>query len=103
MHCGTGNDPLPNPLPIPNPKEKRPRFVTPTIDEVKGYCTERRNNVDAEQFHDHYTANGWVQSSGRPLREWKAAVRTWERNGFRSSKALTTENRPELLKFKVPS
>lgn len=57
----------------------RSRFVPPTIDEIKAYCLERKNTVDAERFFDFYSANGWVQGRGKPIRDWKAAVRTWER------------------------
>lgn len=54
----------------------------PTLEQVKEYCQERGSGIDPEQFHDHYTANGWKQSSGNPIRDWRAAVRTWERNSF---------------------
>ena len=57
----------------------RPRFVPPTIDEIRAYCTERKNTVDAERFFDFYSANGWKQGRGKPIVDWKAAVRTWER------------------------
>ena len=56
----------------------RPRFVPPTIDEIRAYCTERKNAVDAERFFDFYSANGWKQGRGKPIVDWKAAVRTWE-------------------------
>ncbi len=56
------------------------RFVPPTVDEVRAYCEERKNNVDAESFVDFYSANGWVQGKGKPIKDWKACVRTWERN-----------------------
>lgn len=61
---------------------KRPtqRFVPPTVDEVRAYCQERNNGVDPERFHDFYEANGWKQGRGKPIKDWKAAVRTWERN-----------------------
>lgn len=55
------------------------RFIPPTIEEVKAYCTERGNTVDAERFLDFYSANGWKQGRGKPIVNWKAAVRTWER------------------------
>ena len=55
-------------------------FVPPSVDEVKGYCQERGNNVDAQSFVDFYTANGWVQGKGKPIKDWKACVRTWEKN-----------------------
>lgn len=57
----------------------RPRFIPPTVDEIKVYCTERKNAVDAERFFDFYSANGWKQGKGKPIVDWKAAVRTWER------------------------
>lgn len=52
----------------------------PTVEEVRAYCVERKNNVDPQKFVDFYTANGWVQGKGKPIKDWKAAVRTWERN-----------------------
>ena len=57
------------------------RFKPPTVDEVKAYCIERQNNVDAERFIDYYTANGWKVGKNT-MKDWKAAVRTWERNGY---------------------
>lgn len=56
------------------------RFTPPTFDEVKAYCSERKNNVDAQRFIDYYTANGW-KVGRNSMRDWKAAVRTWERSG----------------------
>ena len=54
------------------------RFVPPTLEEVTAYCLQRRNTVDPQRFIDHYEANGWVQGKGKPIRDWQAAVRTWE-------------------------
>lgn len=59
---------------------KRKRFTPPTLEEVKEYCSERGNNVDAERFIDYYTSNGW-QVGRNKMKDWKAAVRTWERSG----------------------
>lgn len=61
-----------------NKKKTASRFQPPTIEEVKAYCLERNNNVDAERFIDYYTANGWKVGKN-PMKDWKAAVRTWER------------------------
>ena len=57
------------------------RFSPPTIDEVRAYCAERGNSVDAQRFVDYYTANGW-RVGRNPMKDWKATVRTWERNGY---------------------
>ena len=62
-------------------KPKRKRFVPPTFEEVKEYCQERNNNVDAVRFIDYYTSNGW-QVGRNKMKDWKAAVRTWEKQDF---------------------
>lgn len=65
-------------------KEGKPteRFTPPTLEEVQAYCSERNNNVDTEKFIDYYTANGWLVGGKSKMKDWKAAVRTWEKNGF---------------------
>ena len=57
----------------------RKRFTAPSVDEVAAYCRERRNAVDAQRFVDFYAASGWMRGK-TPVRDWKACVRTWERN-----------------------
>ena len=64
----------------------RSRFVPPTVEEVLEYCNERGNGVDAERFVDFYTANGWKQGAGKPIKDWRAAVRTWERREPKSGR-----------------
>jgi hypothetical protein len=78
----------PNPIPE-NPKEtqlvlketkpKSKLFIKPTIDEIKNYCLERKNNVNAESFSNYYEARGW-KLKGIQMKDWKACVRTWEQN-----------------------
>lgn len=53
------------------------RFVPPTMEEVAEYCRERRNGIDPQAFIDHYTSNGWKVGKS-PMKDWRAAVRTWE-------------------------
>lgn len=62
-------------------KRTAKRFTPPTVAEVRAYCQERGNNVDAERFVDYYTSNGWKVGKN-PMKDWKAAVRTWERHGW---------------------
>lgn len=59
-------------------KETAKRFVKPSVEEIRAYCLERRNGIDAEQFFDHYESKGWVVGKS-PMKDWKAAVRTWEK------------------------
>jgi hypothetical protein len=75
--------------------KKSSHFVPPSLQEVQTYCKERNNSINAEQFIDHYTANGWIQGKGKPIKDWKAAVRTWERNGFNR----TGPQQPKQNKF----
>ncbi len=58
---------------------KEKRFAPPSLDEVKAYCSERHNSVDAERFVDYYQAQKWRLSNGVPMSDWKAALRNWER------------------------
>lgn len=55
----------------------RKRFVPPTVYEVAMYCRERGNHVDPQRFVDYYTSNGWMVGKNK-MKDWKAAVRTWE-------------------------
>ena len=57
---------------------KTKRFYPPTLDEVKQYCEERKNNIDPMAFIDFYSSKGWMIGKNR-MKDWKAAVRTWER------------------------
>lgn len=70
----------------PEEKEEKPkaegkaasRFVPPTVEEVRAYCEERRNGIDAQRFVDYYEARGWRYGK-TGMKDWRAAVRTWER------------------------
>jgi hypothetical protein len=80
------------------------RFVPPTIEEVKTYCDERKNQIDAAQFVNHYTANGWVRGKTK-VRDWKAAIRYWEGNATTAASGGSSSaesDRPELKSLDVP-
>ena len=55
------------------------RFTPPDVNMVRDYCIERNNSVDPQSFVDFYTAKGWMVGKNK-MKDWKAAVRTWERN-----------------------
>jgi hypothetical protein len=59
--------------------EKPNKFTPPTLDEVKAYCKQRGNHVDAKAWYSHYESNGWLIGKAK-MKDWKAAVRTWEKN-----------------------
>ena len=65
-------------------KPPRKRFEKPSVDDVRAYCQERGNNVDPVRFCDYYDSNGWKVGKN-PMKDWKAAVRTWERSDSNGS------------------
>lgn len=70
------------------PKQRK-RFIPPTVEEVAAYCTARQNGVNPQRFVDFYTANGWTQGKGKPIKDWQAAVRTWEqRDGYSQTRGM---------------
>ena len=65
---------------------KTKKFSKPTVEEIKQYCLERKNNIDSQQFYDYYEANGWKVGKN-PMKDWKACIRTWERNNYNKTKS----------------
>lgn len=63
------------------PSAPRKKFEKPTVEEVAAYIREKHYNVDAQRFIDYYDSNGWKVGKN-PMRNWKAAVSTWEHNGY---------------------
>lgn len=70
------------------PKAKNGVFVPPTVEEAQAYIAEQGYSVDAERFVDFYTAKGWFVGKN-PMKDWKAAVRTWERDKQNAVRAGT--------------
>ena len=67
---------------VPVSAAKKKRFIKPTLEEIKQYCIERGNKVDAEHFFDYYESNGW-RVGKNSMKNWQATVRTWERSEYR--------------------
>lgn len=61
-----------------NNREHSPAFKKPSIDEVRYYCLERGNDIDPEEFWAFYESKGWKVGTA-PMKDWKAAIITWER------------------------
>ena len=60
-----------------NRADKPRRFTKPAVEEIREYCQERGNGIDPQRFYDFYEAKGWLVGS-QPMKDWQAAVRTWE-------------------------
>lgn len=81
---------------------KRQRFTKPTVEDVKAYCEERKNNVDANKFIDYYESNGWMVGRNK-MKDWKAAVRSWERNNYGTAKQQShvVEEVPDYMRKQI--
>ncbi len=87
---------------------KEKKFVKPSLEEVKLYCKQRANEVDADKWFNYYEANGWKVGKN-PMKDWRACVRTWERNTYSNetiptydsskNKAISDSEKEELLKL----
>lgn len=89
--CSIGNDGVKNTLEIRDKskskkkdKRKSEAFTPPTLEEVSEYCNERTNGIDPGTFIDFYEARGWMLGKNK-MKDWKAAVRTWERRRRQTS------------------
>jgi hypothetical protein len=72
-------------------KRESKGFTPPSIEQIKDYCMERMNTVDAERFFNFYESKGWMVGKNR-MKDWKAAVRSWE--------SREKENKPSGNPFK---
>jgi len=65
-------------------KDKSKAFTIPAIKDVQAYCAKRENGINPEKWLAHYEANGW-RVGRNPMKDWKAAVRTWEHSQYNDS------------------
>ena len=72
-------------------KKRAKRFTPPSLSDVQAYCLERNKGVDPERWFNHYTANGWMVGKNK-MKDWKAAVRTWESRVERKETGFQTSN-----------
>ena len=77
---------------IPKP-EKSGRFVKPSYDELTAYIRLKNLNVDASAFLDFYESVGWKIGT-KPMKDWKAACRTWSRRDSSKPKKQGSISRP---------
>lgn len=69
------------------------RFTPPTLEEVEDYINEKGYNIRASKFIDYYTSNGWKVGKN-PMKDWKAAVRSWAHNNYESDKVKQGSGNP---------
>ena len=73
------------------------RFIKPSIEEVEQYCLERKNKIDAQYFIDYYESKGWLIGKNK-MKNWKAAIRTWERRTKKEQK-VEEQNRYKIAEI----
>ena len=75
---------------------KEKKFNKPTLEEITQYCNDRNNDIDPEQFYDFYESKNWMIGKNK-MRDYKAAVRNWERNHKKEHKETRYEREKRLL------
>ena len=66
-----------------NGEEKRRAFRKPTPAEVTEYAGGIGYDLDGGEFCDYYESKGWLIGKSA-MKDWQAAVRTWQRNSKKS-------------------
>ena len=79
-------------------QSKTQKFIPPTVDEVRAYCNERHNGIDPEEFVSFYESKGWMIGKNK-MKDWKAAIRTWEKNHRQREQPSTVINDSEAYNF----
>ena len=74
-----GDKRSPNHKPLTNNHKQITKFSRPKPNEVEEYAQKIGFSLDGNHFCDYYEARGWQLNTG-PMKDWKAAVRTWKRN-----------------------
>lgn len=74
------------------------KFKSPNVAEITAYCKERGNKVDANKFYDFYESKGWYIGKNK-MKDWKAAVRTWEKSSTEQVNKQVTEQvrKPKIM------
>lgn len=63
-------------LPSGSSKKAAGRFAPPSVAEVDAYAMSIGSPVTGQRFCDFYASKGWRVGSS-PMRDWRAAVRSW--------------------------
>lgn len=54
------------------------RFVAPSLADVNAYIAEKGLIVNGQVFLDYFTAGNWKDSEGKPVKNWKQKLITWD-------------------------
>lgn len=73
--------------------KKTKQFVPPTVEEVREYCLSRKSGVDPVRFWEYFDTGGWKDSEGKPVRNWKQKLFTWETHSKEKGGAVNDTGR----------
>ena len=76
------------------------RFVPPKLDDINAYIAEKGLIVNGKVFLDYFTAGNWKDSEGKPVKNWKQKLITWDE---RDRRKRTIDAARGLLKTGVAS
>ena len=83
-------------------KKVKNEFIPPTLEEIKQYCLQRKNNVNYQTFYDYYNENDWKDNQGKQVNNWKLKVISWESNTTKpkNNSAVKKSSEPSWLNEK---
>lgn len=76
------------------------RFAPPKLDDINAYIAEKGLIVNGQVFLDYFTAGNWKDSEGKPVKNWKQKLITWDE---RDRRKRTIDAARSLLKTGVTS
>ena len=84
-------------------KKVKKEFIPPTLEEIKQYCLQRKNNVNYQTFYDYYNENDWKDNQGKQVNNWKLKVISWESNTTKpkNNSAVKKSSEPSWLNEKI--
>jgi len=86
-------------------KEKKGKeskeFIPPTVDQVQEYIIEKQYVVDPQFFVEYFESNDWINSNGKPVKNWKNTIVTWNKNELSKNPSAKPYKKKEGLR-KIP-
>ncbi len=77
--------------PTPSSSSSSSKFIKPSSDDLREYGqTLNPPFTDALRFFDFYESKGWKVGK-QPMKDWKAAVRNWQRNNSPKTQSADDE------------
>lgn len=97
-HWTKASNPLDKPYPYSKEKKEiaksdNSNTIPPKLEWVAEYVKAEGFKSNPDEFFDHHETRGWLLKGGQRMKNWKSAVRTWER----MSKNFSNHNQPQSI------